>query len=121
MLFRTSAKQIVEFPCSHTDDIFIAVWLIYIVPFLQGALDLLKLVLKLVIISYTHSVHPRSFKPYNDIYLDIEHLSYLNYKLKWLLSLCRETGQLTSLPFNISCLSFMLPHVRLAAQTCHQQ
>lgn len=78
-----------EFPCSHTADIFITVWLIYIVPFLQGALDL---VLELVIISYTYSVHPRSFKSYDDIYLDIKHLSCLNYKLKWLLSLCRETG-----------------------------
>lgn len=72
------------------------VWLMYTVPFLQGALDL---VLKLVVISYSQSVHLRSFKPYDDIYPDVRNLSFLNYKSTWLLSLHVEPGQLTARPF----------------------
>lgn len=84
------------FPCSHTDGIFMPVWLIYTAPFLQGALDL---VLKLVLISYSHSVHLRSFKPYDDINPDVGNRSCLNYKLTWLLALCGGTGQPITLAF----------------------
>lgn len=82
------------------------VWLMYTAPFLQGALGL---VLKLVILSYSHSVHLRSFKPHDDIYPDVRNPSSLNSKSTWLLSLHPEPGQLTARPFPRRCQSFMLP------------
>lgn len=84
-----------QLPRSHMNDAVGFVWLTYAVPFLQRALDL---VLKLVITNYSHSVYPRSFKPYDDIHPDVRNLKSLNYRPTWVPLPHTETDPPTTPP-----------------------